>query len=72
MRGFVSSAGVTGSVTRVLGGAGHLDCPTCSATNSVTDMVTDQWVECENGCGTEWTLRRMLRKDDLLSPHTNC
>jgi hypothetical protein len=46
----------------------HLECPVCGTLNAVSDFRTDDWVECEGGCGVEFYLRREMIKDDLSAP----
>lgn len=47
----------------------HIECPECGVINAVSDMRTDEWIECEGGCGAiEFQLRPMRYKDDLVNP----
>jgi Restriction endonuclease len=46
----------------------HMQCPTCGVIQSVSEWRTDEWVECEGGCGLEMELRKEMTKDDLSNP----
>jgi len=45
-----------------------LRCPTCSTLNTITEWRTNEWIECEGGCGVEYSLRDAVVKDDLSAP----
>ena len=46
----------------------HIECPKCETINAISDLLTDEWFECEGGCGLEFHLRREAYKDDLVNP----
>lgn len=46
----------------------HVECPQCGTINAISDFRTDEWFECEGGCGIEFHLRREMVKDDLSNP----
>lgn len=46
----------------------YVTCPRCDEVITITEWREDEWVECEGGCGVEWTLGRRLTKDDLVRP----
>jgi hypothetical protein len=46
----------------------HVECPQCETLNAISEWRTDEWFECEGGCGIEFHLRREMVKDDLSNP----
>jgi len=46
----------------------HVQCPRCGTSTAVSEWRTDEWIECEGGCGLELHLRREMNKDDLSNP----
>jgi hypothetical protein len=46
----------------------YLRCPTCSTLTALTEWRTNEWIECEGGCGVEYELRPAIMKDDLTAP----
>jgi len=46
----------------------YLRCPSCDTLNTITEWRTNEWIECEGGCGVEYVLRDAVVKDDLSAP----
>jgi hypothetical protein len=46
----------------------YLRCPTCDTLNTITEWRTNEWIECEGGCGAAYSLRDAVVKDDLTAP----
>jgi hypothetical protein len=46
----------------------HVECPICGTLNALSEWRSDEWIECDGGCGLAFYLRREATKDDLSNP----